>query len=76
MTRPNGVQIIVVIHMSGIAPPGSHGYLATLLSPACEPGVRADALSRLRQAGGLMARYCDDYERAETPTSACWGRNA
>jgi len=65
--RPTADQILAVIHMGGIAPLGTHGYLAVLLSYEAAPEVRADALAQLRGLGGLMARFCNDYERAGKP---------
>lgn len=68
--RPTADQILAVIHMGGIAPLGTHGYLAVLLSPDSTPEVRADALAQLRRLGGLMARFCNDYERTGQPARA------
>jgi hypothetical protein len=65
--RPTADQKLAVIHMGGIAPLGTHGYLTVLLSDESTPQARADALANLRRLGGLMARFCNDYERAGQP---------
>lgn len=78
MTRPNAIQMIAVIRISGIIKGADseslHGCLEVLTSPSADAGVRTDALAQLRKLGGVIARFCDEYEHAETPARACAGR--
>jgi hypothetical protein len=78
MTRPNGIQMRAVIHMSGVINGADseslHHCFEVLMSPSADRLVRAEALRQLRKLGGLIARFCDEYEQAEAPEQACAGR--
>lgn len=78
MTRPNGIQMRAVIHMSSVINGGDseslRHCLEVLMSPSADHLVRAEALRQLRKLGGLIARFCDEYEQAEAPVRACDGR--
>lgn len=80
MTRPNGLQMRAVIHMSSVIDgddsDSMRHFLEVLMSPSADHLVRAEALRQLRKLGGLITRWCDEYEAAETPAQACAARGA